>query len=350
MMKVSFPRGLILPLLFVTLWQVASSYSPWSAYLQPMLSAPSAIVVDAWKLTISGDLIVHIANSLVRVLGGFIIAVIVAVPVGLLIGVYSLADDLLDPVLEFLRPIPPPAWIPLGILWFGIGNAQNMFIIFLGAFFPIALNTIAGVRATDPLLIAAARTLGASRNQVLTQIVLPASVPPTISTVTAVSPINLANQHAVTLTGTGEAAAKVVVTVTDSANAHVTSAQVTATGGNWTVSNLDLSSLKDGQLTFVARVTDTAGNFLDSASEVADKHTVVIDTITTPLNNANKAAVEVKGTGQVGAKVTVKGLPIVVVERRHQSARAAVDGTLDATERTVRKMLGRRRNAPRRAR
>jgi ABC-type nitrate/sulfonate/bicarbonate transport system permease component len=172
-----FPSGLLLPLLIILSWELASSYSPWSAKLMPILSAPSSIALDVWKLSLSGDLVVHIASSLIRVLGGFAAAVLLAVPIGVLIGVYSLAEDLLDPVLEFLRPIPPPAWIPLGILWFGIGNTQNMFIICLGAFFPIALNTIAGVRASDPLLTAAALTLGASNRQIVTQIVLPASFP-----------------------------------------------------------------------------------------------------------------------------------------------------------------------------
>jgi len=171
------PSALIVPALLVLLWELAGSYSPWAGALKPILSAPSVIGLDAWRLALSGDLFVHIGSSLIRVLGGFSAALLIAVPIGVLIGVYSLADDLLDPVLEFLRPIPPPAWIPLGILWFGIGNAQNMFIIFLGAFFPIALNTIAGVRACDPLLASAALTLGGSKRQIVTEIVLPASIP-----------------------------------------------------------------------------------------------------------------------------------------------------------------------------
>src|SRR5206468_2531218 len=83
----------------------------------------------------------------------------------------------LDPVIEVLRPIPPLAWIPLSILWFGIGDEQNEFIIFLGMFFPILLNTIQGVRAADQILVRAARSLGADERRVLTRVILKAALP-----------------------------------------------------------------------------------------------------------------------------------------------------------------------------
>jgi ABC-type nitrate/sulfonate/bicarbonate transport system permease component len=104
-------------------------------------------------------------------------AALVAIPLGVGIALWEWVEDTADPVVEFLRPIPPIAWIPLGILWFGIGDAQNMFIIFLGAFFPILLNTIAGVRRVDRTLVWGALTLGGRRAQIIREIVLPGALP-----------------------------------------------------------------------------------------------------------------------------------------------------------------------------
>ena len=90
-------------------------------------------------------------------------------------------NDQVDPLIEVLRPVPPLAWIPLSILWFGIGDIQNQFIIFLGMFFPILLNTIAGVKNIEPNLIRAARCLGASETRILRRIVLRAALPQIIT-------------------------------------------------------------------------------------------------------------------------------------------------------------------------
>ncbi len=170
---------LLLPVGFLLLWELASG--PLAPALWPRLPealpAPSRVLADGWVMLSSGDLPGHIATSLARVTGGVLAAALVAIPVGCLIGLSMLFEDLLDPVVEFFRPIPPPAWIPLGILWFGIGNTQNMFITFLGAFFPIVLNTIAAVRGIDRALVWGALTLGGSRRQILREIVLPGALP-----------------------------------------------------------------------------------------------------------------------------------------------------------------------------
>jgi len=89
----------------------------------------------------------------------------------------KVVHDQVDPVIEMLRPVPPLAWIPLSILWFGIGDTQNQFIIFLGIFFPILLNTIAGVANVEPNLVRAARCLGANDWEVLWRVVLRAALP-----------------------------------------------------------------------------------------------------------------------------------------------------------------------------
>jgi ABC-type nitrate/sulfonate/bicarbonate transport system permease component len=168
-------RPLLLPLAFVVAWELAGRLL--STALGPALPPPSGVLAEGWRVLASGDLAAHVARSLWRVLGGFLAAVAIGVPVGAGIALSSLFDDVVDPVVEFLRPIPPIAWIPLGILWFGIGDTQNMFIIFLGAFFPVVLNTIAGVRAVDRTLVWGALTLGGNRRQIVGEIVLPGALP-----------------------------------------------------------------------------------------------------------------------------------------------------------------------------
>ncbi len=170
-------RFLVLPLLFLVLWELVSGWSPLARGLRQLLPPPSLVLWDAWRLLTTGELLGHIGRSLLRVLGGFGAAAVIGIPIGLGIGLWSLFADAVDPVIEFLRPIPPPAWIPLGILWFGIGDAQNIFILFLGAFFPIVLNTIAGVHGVDRTLVWGALTLGGRHGQIIREIVIPGALP-----------------------------------------------------------------------------------------------------------------------------------------------------------------------------
>jgi ABC-type nitrate/sulfonate/bicarbonate transport system permease component len=119
----------------------------------------------------------HILYSLKRVLWGYGIAVAIGVPLGIFMGWSRKLNELLDPIVELIRPIPPLAWIPIAILWFGIGTKSAAFIIFLGAFFPILLNTINGVLSIDPVLIDAARTLNASDRNIFLKVLIPGSLP-----------------------------------------------------------------------------------------------------------------------------------------------------------------------------
>ena len=117
-----------------------------------ILPPPSLVLEQAIKLIGNGILFLHILKSMERVLIAFVVATAIAIPLGIAIGWWKRCEDMVDPLMEILRPIPPLAWIPLGILWFGIGDTQNIFIIFLGIFFPILVNTIAGVKAVDKTL------------------------------------------------------------------------------------------------------------------------------------------------------------------------------------------------------
>ena len=172
-------RRFIVVAIVLVAWQVTSRYilSALAPYLVTLLPPPLDVLEAFLDLSRTGEIFTHILGSIKRVLGAFAVAVLLGVSLGLSMGWWRLIGELVDPVLEFLRPIPPLAWIPLGILWFGIGDTQNMFIIFLGAFFPIVLNTIAAVRGVDRTLVWGALTLGGTRRQILREIILPGALP-----------------------------------------------------------------------------------------------------------------------------------------------------------------------------
>jgi ABC-type nitrate/sulfonate/bicarbonate transport system permease component len=156
-------------------WQYISSVV-LDETTRALLPAPTAIVPAAWELISSGDLFRHASDSLKREFVAFLWAT-VAIPIAIAISWWPLVEEQLDPVMEILRPIPPLAWIPLSILWFGIGDTQNQFIIFLAVFFPILLNTISGVKSIEPNLVRAARCLGAKEWDILWRVVLKAALP-----------------------------------------------------------------------------------------------------------------------------------------------------------------------------
>jgi ABC-type nitrate/sulfonate/bicarbonate transport system permease component len=163
-------------------WQFASkiwipSIDPHMAVLMP---APSTIAVTAAGMILSGELFYHLMASLKREAVAFLFAAS-AIPLGIVMGWWRPIYNQVNPIMEILRPIPPLAWIPLSILWFGIGDEQNEFIIFLGIFFPILVNTIVGVKNIDPILIRAARSLGAPERKLLVRIVFVGALPQIIT-------------------------------------------------------------------------------------------------------------------------------------------------------------------------
>lgn len=119
----------------------------------------------------------HVLFSLSRVLVGFSIAAVVGIILGLTMGWFKYVRAIFMPIFNLLRPIAPLAWIPLAILWFGIGEKYKYFLIFIAAFVPFTLNSFAGATHADPQLIGAARMLGATESQVFFQIVVPSAVP-----------------------------------------------------------------------------------------------------------------------------------------------------------------------------
>ena len=128
-----------------------------------------------WRL--SGELLGDTLSSLWRVLVGFVVGAGLALPLGLFMGASDLVYRLFNPIVQLLRPIPPIAYIPLSILWFGLGNPPAYFLISLGAFFPVLVNTIAGVRNVDGIFLRAARNLGARGFTMFWRVILPAATP-----------------------------------------------------------------------------------------------------------------------------------------------------------------------------
>jgi ABC-type nitrate/sulfonate/bicarbonate transport system permease component len=172
-------KRLLPPLGLLVLWQAVSALG-----IVPGFKLPSPLQVfsgfsDLIQIGMPPGhrLHVHIYHSLLRVFWGYAAAVVTAVPLGLVMGWSSTIRNLLEPVVELIRPVPPLAWIPLAILWFGIGNQSAAFIIFLGAFFPILLNTVNGVLSIDPILIDAAHTLNAPKRFIFLNVLIPGAVP-----------------------------------------------------------------------------------------------------------------------------------------------------------------------------
>ena len=172
-------RSLYLLAAVIAGWYLVSTYV-LDKTTRALLPPPQAVLKAAWELGQSGELWVHLRDSLKREFVAFLWATM-SIPLGIAMGWWKAVEEQVDPLVEVLRPVPPLAWIPLSILWFGIGDTQNQFIIFLGCFFPILLNTIAGVKGVEPNLVRAARCLGASEGRILWRVVLRAALPQIIT-------------------------------------------------------------------------------------------------------------------------------------------------------------------------
>jgi NitT/TauT family transport system permease protein len=168
------------PLLLILLWHVAVIYSGTR-----LVPSPRQVAVVMWDFAFggvyddafSGTIATHILTSMQRVYGGFLLAAALGIPLGLLIGRIKTLQNLLDPTISLLRPIPVTAWLPLSMIFFGLGPNAAIFLVFLGAFYPILLNTTFGVRSVDVRLFEAAAMLGCSGPAMFRQVVLPAALP-----------------------------------------------------------------------------------------------------------------------------------------------------------------------------
>lgn len=159
---------------FILLWEAVTLLGIFSPVLLP---SPIAVIVAAWNMLLEGVLLPNVLISLTRALAGFILAVAIAVPLGIVAGWYASLFHIVDPLVELFRPIPVLALLPVAILWFGIGETSKLFIIMYGTFFPVFLNTVAGVRLVDSKLTQAAASLGATPGQIFRKVVLMAAMP-----------------------------------------------------------------------------------------------------------------------------------------------------------------------------
>jgi NitT/TauT family transport system permease protein len=158
---------------FLAIW-TAASFQIGNTVLLP---TPAAVVIGFFELLQDGTLLADVAASMKRVLGGFAIAAVIAVPLALTMAFSRRIGLLLNPVVIFLRPIPPIAWIPIAILWFGIGDPPSYFITAVASFFPIFINSYAGGHAVQPEHLHAARSLGAGPRALFLRIYLPSAMP-----------------------------------------------------------------------------------------------------------------------------------------------------------------------------
>jgi NitT/TauT family transport system permease protein len=164
------------PILFIAVllaaWQVAVSRHPGN-----ILPGPWGVVGGIVDLIRHGFLLKYVVASLFRVTWGFSLAALLAIPLGLTIGWYRRAQLALNPLVQIFRPISPLAWIPLAILWFGVGDASSVFLIFLGCFFPLLLTAINAVRNIPSVYINAGRNFGLRPAQLVYRVLYPAVVP-----------------------------------------------------------------------------------------------------------------------------------------------------------------------------
>ena len=165
------PPLIVLGLLIATWWIVVVKTQ------SAIFPTPLQVVTGTLELAADGTLWDHIGASLMRVGTGFVLAVMIAIPLGLWMGRVEFVYITLNPIFQILRPISPIAWIPLAILWFGVGNASPIFLIFIAAVFPLIVQTAAGVHTIDKRYLRAAENFGVSRYKLFTQVIIPAVLP-----------------------------------------------------------------------------------------------------------------------------------------------------------------------------
>ncbi|TFW31288.1 aliphatic sulfonate ABC transporter permease SsuC [Duganella callida] len=164
----------ILPVLLIAVWQASSQLGWLSSRILPQ---PWAVAQAFWSLAVSGELWLHLRTSLWRAASGFAIGAGLGLLLGLFTGSFRRAETLLDTTLQMVRNIPALALIPLVILWFGIDETAKLFLLAVGVFFPVYLNTFHGIRAADQGLIEMARSYGLRGWPLYRDVILPAALP-----------------------------------------------------------------------------------------------------------------------------------------------------------------------------
>src|SRR5690606_3547796 len=166
--------GSLIPIILLIIWEIAGRVGLIEAHLLP---TPSKIFEEIVEMGKEGILIDHIGITLYRVVLGFFIGTLVAVVLGAIVGYFSLFEKLMDPLIQAFRAIPSLAWVPLFILWMGIGEPSKVTLIAVGVFFPVYLNIVSGIQGVDRKLIEVGKIYKFSSVKTLRKIILPAALP-----------------------------------------------------------------------------------------------------------------------------------------------------------------------------
>jgi len=178
--------ALIIPAGVLILWWLVTAKGAVQPYLLPSPVEIAKVAFDFifGNLSLSpysGTFVIHAWQSLMRVVRGFLTAAVIGVPLGLLTGRILIVKKIIDPSVNLIRAIPGIGWLPLAMVWFGVGEATTLFLIALAAFFPIYLNTAQGAKEISPLLLRAGEMLGADKFSLFATVILPASLPSIIA-------------------------------------------------------------------------------------------------------------------------------------------------------------------------
>lgn len=176
--KSNFLLPLFAALMTLAVWGLASRYGGLSEQVFP---DPMKVMRSLIELTLNGTLLKHSIASLYRVTAGFYLAVLLGVPLGILLGRVKLLRDIFTPLINFLRPISPLAWIPLAMIWFGIGDKPAIFLIFLASFFPLLIATTIAVLSINPIYFQVAANFNLNNLEKVTKIIVPAIVPDVVT-------------------------------------------------------------------------------------------------------------------------------------------------------------------------
>jgi ABC-type nitrate/sulfonate/bicarbonate transport system permease component len=166
-------KGILFLILLALLWEIVSRNKLISPlYFPPM----SKNLVAFYQLMLDGTLPLELVRSFGRIFGGFFLAIVTMVPLGVAMGLFRPIYNLFEPLTELLRPLPAPALIPVVMLFLGIGEAMKIIIIAFACSFPILINTMDGVRSVEPTFVDTAKTFGRSRHEIILKVILPASL------------------------------------------------------------------------------------------------------------------------------------------------------------------------------
>lgn len=166
--------GWLVPALILVAWQAAAAFGLLSDSILP---SPVAVIAAGWRLTLSGELLRNVEISFLRAMAGLVVGGGIGLALGLANGMSKISNALSDSTLQMIRNLPHLALIPLVILWFGIDEGAKLFLVALGVFFPIYINTLHGVRTVDPQLVEMATSYGMSPGALFLRVILPGALP-----------------------------------------------------------------------------------------------------------------------------------------------------------------------------